>query len=196
MCTLSVRVTLKSARVPISHNTATLKLDAAVLLTVGSFLLTVELFYLQLTNLASLLTVGASLLIALAFLLTVGAFFTYSGKMHLIRALRDCKQRSLAVSKKAPTVSKKASPHPFYLSKKPPPRCDPPCKPGNPDAQCVWRMRVGVHKRLAGSVWGGCSEETGVFEIVKIGNGRNTVSRVLFRRDRNGTPKELVRQRF
>ena len=31
--------------------------------------------------------------------------------MHLIRALRDCKQRSLTVSKKAPTVSKKASPH-------------------------------------------------------------------------------------
>ena len=30
--------------------------------------------------------------------------------MHLIRSLRDCKQRSLTVSKKAPTVSKKASP--------------------------------------------------------------------------------------
>ena len=30
--------------------------------------------------------------------------------MHLISALRDCKQRSLTVSKKAPTVSKKASP--------------------------------------------------------------------------------------
>ena len=30
--------------------------------------------------------------------------------MRLIRALRDCKQRSLTVSKKAPTVSKKASP--------------------------------------------------------------------------------------
>ena len=30
--------------------------------------------------------------------------------MRLIRGLRDCKQRSLTVSKKAPTVSKKASP--------------------------------------------------------------------------------------
>ena len=31
--------------------------------------------------------------------------------MRLVRALRDCKQRSLTVSKKAPTVSKKASPN-------------------------------------------------------------------------------------
>ena len=37
------------------------------------------------------------------------SFFAYSGTVHLIRALRDCKQRSLTVSKKAPTVSKKAS---------------------------------------------------------------------------------------
>ena len=41
------------------------------------------------------------------------SFFAYSGKVYLIRALRDCKQRSLTVSKKAPTVSKKkASPRP------------------------------------------------------------------------------------
>ena len=33
-------------------------------------------------------------------------FFACSGKVRLIRALRDCKQRSLTVSKKAPTVSK------------------------------------------------------------------------------------------
>ena len=38
------------------------------------------------------------------------SFFAYSGKVLPIRALRDCKQRSLTVSKKAPTVSKKASP--------------------------------------------------------------------------------------
>ena len=38
------------------------------------------------------------------------SFFAYSWKARLIRALRDCKQRSLTVSKKAPTVSKKASP--------------------------------------------------------------------------------------
>ena len=85
-------------------------LDAAFLLTVGSFLLTVELFYLQLTILASLLTILAFLLTALAFLLTVGAFLLTSGKVRLIRALRDCKQRSSTVSKKAPTASKKASP--------------------------------------------------------------------------------------
>ena len=53
-------------------------------------------FYLQLT--------------ILAFLLTIGAFFAYSGKVRLIRALRDLKQRSSTVSKRAPIVSKKASP--------------------------------------------------------------------------------------
>ena len=38
------------------------------------------------------------------------SFCDYSGKVRLIRPLRDCKQRSLTVSKKAPTVSRKASP--------------------------------------------------------------------------------------
>ena len=38
------------------------------------------------------------------------SFLAYSRKVRLIRALRDCKQRSLTVSKKAPTVSKQASP--------------------------------------------------------------------------------------
>ena len=38
------------------------------------------------------------------------SFVAYSGKVHLRRALRDCKQRSLTVSKKAPTVSEKSSP--------------------------------------------------------------------------------------
>ena len=49
------------------------------------------------------------MLTVLASLLTVGAFLL-SGKVRLMRALRDCKQRSSTVSKKAPTVSKKASP--------------------------------------------------------------------------------------
>ena len=40
------------------------------------------------------------------------SFFACSGKVRLIRAFRDCKQRSLSVSKKSPTVSKKASPAP------------------------------------------------------------------------------------
>ena len=35
------------------------------------------------------------------------SFFAYSGKVRLIRALRDRKQRSLTVSNKAPTVSKR-----------------------------------------------------------------------------------------
>ena len=68
-----------------------------------------------------------------SFLLTVDnfSFFTYSwsffallylqlgasGKVRLIRALRDCKQGSLTVSKKARNVSKKASPHPFLVPK-------------------------------------------------------------------------------
>ena len=38
------------------------------------------------------------------------SLFACSGKVRLIRALRGCKQRNLTVSKKAPTVSKKAFP--------------------------------------------------------------------------------------
>ena len=37
--------------------------------------------------------------------------------MRLIRASRDCKQRSSTVSKKTPTVSRKASPTNFEASK-------------------------------------------------------------------------------
>ena len=69
----------------------------------GAFLLTVA-------NFSFLLTVEAFLLTILASLLTIGAFFAYSGKVRLIRALRDFKQRSLTVSKKAPTVSKELPP--------------------------------------------------------------------------------------
>ena len=63
-------------------------LDAAFLLTVGSFLLTVERFFLQ-------LTISAFYLELELFLLTVGAFFACSGKVHLRRALGDCKQKSV-----------------------------------------------------------------------------------------------------
>ena len=38
------------------------------------------------------------------------SFSAYSGKVRLISAFRDCKQRNSTVSKKAPTVSEKASP--------------------------------------------------------------------------------------
>ena len=78
-----------------------MQMDAAFLLTIGSFLLTVELFYLQLTVLAFLLTVGAFVLTIIAFYLQLVGAFLLSGKVHLIRAFRDCKQRSLTVSKKS-----------------------------------------------------------------------------------------------
>ena len=71
-------------------------------LTIGSFLLTVELFHLQLTILLFSHNWGFS---AYSW-----GFFAYNAKVRLIRALRDCKQRSLAVSKKSQTVRKKASP--------------------------------------------------------------------------------------
>ena len=38
------------------------------------------------------------------------SFFAYSGKVRLIRAFRDCKQKSSTVSKKAPTVRSKSFP--------------------------------------------------------------------------------------
>ena len=69
----------------------------------GAFLLTID-------NFSFLLTVGALLLTVLASLQYNWSFFACSGKVRLIRALRDCKQRSLTVSKKAPTVSKKLPP--------------------------------------------------------------------------------------
>ena len=71
-------------------------MDAAFSLTVGSFLLAVELFYLQLSILAFLLTLEMFCLQLELFYLRLA----YSGKVRLIRALRDCKQRSLTVSKK------------------------------------------------------------------------------------------------
>ena len=69
----------------------------------GDFLLTVDNF--------SFFTCSFSLF-AYSFSLRAysWSFFAYSEKVRLIRALRDCKQRSLTLSKKAPTVSKKTSP--------------------------------------------------------------------------------------
>ena len=94
--------------------------------------LQLELFCLQLTILAFLLTVGAFLLTvdnfsffayswsffaySFSFFTYNWSLFAYGGKVYLIRALRDCKQRSLTVGKKAPTVSKKASPKQFSQS--------------------------------------------------------------------------------
>ena len=76
----------------------------------GAFLLTVD-------NFSFFAYSWSFFAYSFSFLTYSWSFFAYSGKMHLIRALRDCKQRSLTVSKKAPTVSKKASPQ------KLPPHC-------------------------------------------------------------------------
>ena len=87
--------------------------DATFLLTVGSFLLTVELFfYFQLTIVVSLLKARAFSLTSLAFFYLQSELFAYRGKVRMISASRDCKQRSLTVSKRAPTVSKKSFPRP------------------------------------------------------------------------------------
>ena len=89
-------------------------MDAAFLLTVGSFLLTVKLFLLTVGNISSNLaffTYSWSLFADnFSFFTYSWSFFAYNGRVRLIRALRDCKQRSSTVSKKTPTVSKKASP--------------------------------------------------------------------------------------
>ena len=75
----------------------------------GAFLLTIDNF--------SLFTYSWSFFTySFSFSNCSWSFFTYSGKVPLISALRDCKQRSSTVSKKAPTVSKKASPNSFWGS--------------------------------------------------------------------------------
>ena len=117
VCVFTKRMAFNKALWNLSFTVSIQKNWMRLLLTMGSFLLTMEPFYLRLTILV-LLTVRAFLLTILAFLLTIGAFFAYSGKVRLIRALRDCKQRSLTVSKKAPTVRRKASPTPPPQKKK------------------------------------------------------------------------------
>ena len=69
----------------------------------GAFLLTVGNF--------SFFTYNCSFFAYIfSFLSYSWGFFAYSGEVRLLGASRDCKQRSLTVSKKAPTASKKASP--------------------------------------------------------------------------------------
>ena len=75
------------------------KVDAAFLLTVRSFLLTMELFLLTVDNLAFLLTIGAFFAYSFSFFTYSWSFVAYSGKVRLIRAFRDCQQRSLTASK-------------------------------------------------------------------------------------------------
>ena len=85
-------------------------LDAAFLLTVGSFLLTVGAFLLTVDNFSFFAYSWSFFAYSFSFFTYSWSFFASNGKVRLIRALRDCKQRSLTVRKKAPTVSKKASP--------------------------------------------------------------------------------------
>ena len=116
--------------------------DATFLLTIGSFLLTVELFHLQLTILAFLLIIGAFSLIILVFYLQL-EFFAYSGKVLLTSAFRDCKQRSLAVSENAPTVSNKTPTERKIAS----PLLGPPAKhrrQGDEKGRRCWRDGPGV----------------------------------------------------
>ena len=99
-----------NANVSVS-GTQSFRKDAAFLLTVGSFLLTVELFLLTIDNFSFFAYSWSFFAYNFSFFACSWSFFAYSGNVRLIRALRDCKQRSLTVSKKAPpTVSKKASP--------------------------------------------------------------------------------------
>ena len=69
----------------------------------GAFLLTVDNFSFFAYN-------WSCFAYNLSFFTYNWSFFAYNGKVCLIRALRDCKQRSLTVSKKVPTASRKASP--------------------------------------------------------------------------------------
>ena len=70
-------------------------------------------FFLTVDNFSFFTYSWSSFAYSFSFFTYSWSFFAYSGKVRLIRALRDCKQRSSTVSKKAPTVSKKASPY-FY----------------------------------------------------------------------------------
>ena len=72
-----------------------------------------ELFYLQLTIFRIFTNNWSFFVYNFSFFAYNWSFFAYSVKVCLIRALRDCKQRSLTVSKKAPTVSKKLTPKMF-----------------------------------------------------------------------------------
>ena len=80
----------------------------------GAFLLTVDNFSFSAYNFSFFAY-------SFCFFTYSWSFFAYSGKVRLIRALRDCKQRSLTVSKKAPTVSEKASPEKKIFSRRHPP---------------------------------------------------------------------------
>ena len=82
--------------------------DATFFLTVGSFLLTAELFLLVVDNFSFITYNWSFFHLHSTFFTCNWSFFTYNGKVLLISALRDCKQRSLTVSKEAPAVSKKA----------------------------------------------------------------------------------------
>ena len=84
-------------------------LDAAFLLTVVSFLLAVGLFLLTIDSFSFFTYSRSFSAYSLVSLLTVGAF-CLQWESASNKGLRGCKQRSLTVSKKTPTVSKKFPP--------------------------------------------------------------------------------------
>ena len=67
----------------------------------------VFLFFFQLTSFAFFTYNWSFFVYSFSFLAYSWSFFAYSGKVHLIGALSDCKQKT--VSNKTPTVSKKTS---------------------------------------------------------------------------------------
>ena len=91
-------------------DTCVYRKDAAFLLTIGSFLPTVELFYFTVDDFSFFAYTWSFFAYGFSFFTYSWSFFAHNGKVRLISALRDCKPRSLTVSEKAPTVSKKASP--------------------------------------------------------------------------------------
>ena len=73
---------------------------------------------------------GRKKILAFSLLTYSCSFVAYSGKVRLIRSLRDCKQRSSNVSKRAPTESKKKLPPCLLVECCPAPMlslCDPDC---------------------------------------------------------------------
>ena len=72
----------------------------------GAFLVTID-------NVSFLAYSWSFFACSFSFLTYSWSFFACSGKVRLIRALRNCKQRSLMVSRKTATVSTKTSPQVF-----------------------------------------------------------------------------------
>ena len=89
-------------------------MDAISCLQLEAFLLTMELFTYSWDRELFLLTIGVFIAYSFSSSTYNCNCFAYNGKLRQIRTVTDCKQRSTAVRKTAPTVSKKASPKPNF----------------------------------------------------------------------------------